>query len=242
VIEDELKAHPEIEIVAAVHHETTTGLLNPVGGIGQLARRFGKKLLVDGISSLAGDTVDCERYGIDFCVGTANKCIQGLPGVSFVFFRKSDSERLERIPARNVYLNLMGNWRAQEQGGTPFTPAVQIHYAFDEALSELEEETVAGRIARYSRAAARLRAGFKAMGLEFLLPETHCSNTLTSLRMPPGIAYPLLHDRLRARGYVIYAGQGNFNNAIFRVANMGDIATAEFDRFLADLKASLAPA
>ncbi|MCH8158189.1 MAG: alanine--glyoxylate aminotransferase family protein [Nitrospinae bacterium] len=230
-IEDALKSHPAIEVIALVHHETTTGLLNPLPEISALARQYDKRLAVDCISSLGGDAIDFEQCPIDFAVGTANKCIHGLPGVSFVLHRKKDMNRLKNIPARSVYFNLAGHHHAQEQGDTLFTPAVQAHYAFDAALDELIEETVERRIERYRRAAERLRGGFKEIGLEFLIPEGRRSNCLTALKLPDGVSYPWLHDRLKENGFVIYAGQGLFNNKIFRVANMGDIRDEEFARF-----------
>lgn len=235
-IEQALKQNPDIEVVALVHHETTTGLLNPVHEIGELAQKYNKRFLVDSISGLAGDALDFDRAGVDFCVGTANKCLQGFPGVSFVLVRKTELPRLAKIPERSHYFNLYKNHQAQEKGDTLFTPAVQIHYALDVALDELIEETVTGRINRYSRAVAMLRKGFQEMGLEFIVPEEHRSNTLTALKLPKGTTYPGLHDRLKEKGFVIYAGQKKLSESIFRIANMGDVTTEEFQRLLDTLK------
>jgi len=235
-IEQALKQNPNIEVVALVHHETTTGLLNPVHEIGELAKRHKKRFLVDSVSGLAGDTLDFDRAGVDFCAGTANKCLQGFPGVSFVLVRKTELARLEKIPERSHYFNLYRNHQAQEKGDTLFTPAVQIHYALDTALDELLEETVAGRIKRYSQAAAMLRKGFQDMGLEFIIPEGHWSNTLTALKLPESVTYTGLHDRLKEKGFVIYAGQKKLSESIFRIANMGDITKEEFQRLLNTLK------
>ena len=235
-IEQALKQNPKIEVVALVHHETTTGLLNPVHEVGELAQKYKKRFLVDSISGLAGDALDFDHASVDLCVGTANKCLQGLPGVSFVLVRKTELARLEKIPERSHYLNLPKNHHAQEKGDTLFTPAVQIHYALDAALDELIEETVKGRINRYSQAAAMLREGFRAMGLEFIVPEEHGSNTLTALKLPKGITYESLHDKLKKKGFVIYAGQKQLSQSIFRIANMGDITTEEFQRLLDTLK------
>ena len=235
-IENALKEHPDIEVVALVHHETTTGLLNPIQPVSQLAQKYGKKFLVDCISSLAGDEVDFNACSIDFAIGTANKCLQGLPGVAFVLFRKKDLCRLHDIPPRSLYFNLVKHHGVQEAGDTLFTPAVQIHYALDEALDELMEETVAGRIRRYQQAANLFRQGFSEMGLEFLIPEAIRSNCLTALRLPDGISYSDLHDRLKKNGFVIYAGQGNLNNKIFRIANMGDLKTEDIETCLSVLK------
>jgi 2-aminoethylphosphonate-pyruvate transaminase len=235
-IENQLKQNPDIEVVALVHHETTTGLLNPLKEVGELARRYKKIFLVDCISSLAGDEIDFESCPIDIAVGTANKCIQGFPGVSFVLFRKKDLERLNKIPERTLYFNLTGYHKAQEKGGMLFTPAIPAHYALDVALDELIEETVAGRVQRYASAAKFLRNGFKGLGLEFLIPEGWRSNCLTGLYLPKGMSYEKLHEELKANGFVIYAGQGNLSDNIFRIANMGDITQEEFERFLQVMK------
>ncbi len=238
-IENELKQNLDIEVVAMVHHETTTGLLNPLKEVGELAQRYEKVFLVDCISSLAGDEIDFKSCPIDIAAGTTNKCIQGFPGVSFVLFRKKELERLRKIPERTLYFNLTGYHKAQEAGSMLFTPAIPVHYALDVALDELIEETVARRVERYASAACFLRAGFKDIGLEFLIPEGWRSNCLTGLRLPKGVSYEKLHGELKASGFVIYAGQGNLSDDIFRIANMGDITQEEFERFLLVLNKTL---
>ena len=235
-IEKILKSNPSIEVISMVHHETTTGLLNPLPEIATLAKQYNKQLLVDCISSLGGDDINFEKHPIEFVAGTANKCIHGLPGVSFVLHRKKDFARIKDIPARSIYLHLAGHHNAQERGDTLFTPAVQPHYALDTALDELLKETVTRRIKRYRKTSLRLRKGFKEIGLEFLIPEGRRSNCLTALKLPNGISYDWLHDRLKKNGFVIYAGQGLFINKIFRIANMGNIQDEEFDHCLRVLK------
>lgn len=239
-IEAALRAEPDIEAVALVHHETTTGLVNPVEAVGRLARAAGKLFVVDSVSGLGGEPIDLAAAGVDLCVGTANKCIQGTPGIGFVLVRREAMDRLAAVPARSVYLALHANWQAQERGDTLFTPAVQTAYALDEALAELLEETVAGRIARYGRAAALLRDGFARLGLSCLLPPELRSHTITALDLPRGLTYAELHDRLKARGFVVYAGQGPLASRIFRVANMGDVSLDEYREFLAVLESILA--
>jgi 2-aminoethylphosphonate-pyruvate transaminase len=226
---------PGVEAVAVVHHETTTGLRNPVAEIGAIARRHGKLLLVDSVSGLAGDALDFEAAGADLVVGTANKCIQGLPGMAFVLVRESAMERIAIHPRRSLYLSLAVHYEAARRDSTPFTPAVQIGYAFDEALAELLEEGVAARVARYAGAAALLRDGFARLGLECVLPPSLRSNSITSLRFPKGRSYAALHDGLKARGFVIYEGQGRLARDLFRVANMGHLGRDDFARFLAAL-------
>jgi 2-aminoethylphosphonate-pyruvate transaminase len=229
---------PEVEAVAVVHHETTTGLLNPVAAVGRLARARGKLVLVDSVSGLAGDALDPALA--DLVVGTGGKCVQAFPGLAFVLVRRDAMRRLAAHPRRSLYLSLAVHHEAQERGTVPFTPAVQLAYALDEALAELLEEGVAARIGRYGAAAALLRDGFTRLGLRFVLPPGLRSNSITSLWLPPGRTYAALHGGLKARGFVIYEGQGRLACEIFRVANMGHLARADFERFLAALTAVLA--
>ena len=140
------------------------------------------------------------------------------------------------MPARSIYFDLAEHLKVQEQGDTLFTPAIQAHYALNAALEELLEETVDRRIEHYRKIAEDLRKGFKEIGLEFLIPESHQSNCLTALKLPNGLSYDWLHDKLKENGFIIYAGQGLFNKKIFRIANMGNIEDEKFDLCLKVLK------
>jgi 2-aminoethylphosphonate-pyruvate transaminase len=231
-----LREDPVIEVVCLVHHETTTGLLNPIAAVGELVAQHGRVLLVDSISGLGGEEIDLAKAGIGLCVGTANKCIQGLPGVSFVLVKNSEMQRMQDFPPRTLYFHLPMLYAHQQRQSTPFTPAIQVMYALDEALQELLEEGVAQRIMRYRTAAHLLRDGFQSLGLKCLLPPDQRSNTITSLELPAGFTYEALHDALKARGYVIYAGQGDLATKVFRVANMGHLTIEQFRGFLTALQ------
>ena len=235
-IESTLRADSAIDAVALVHHETTTGLLNLVTEVGAITRRAGRLLLLDAVSSLAAEDLDLIRDGVDLCACTANKCVQGLPGVSFVLVRTDAMTAMQHYPRRSLYLHLPLHWEAQEKRSIPFTPSVQTWYALDAALDELLEETVTKRVKRHYTAAQLLRDGFARLGLKALLPAAHQSNTLTSLLLPEGMTYPRIHDGLKERGFVIYEGQGRLQTGIFRVANMGHLTLDDFRRFLAALE------
>lgn len=235
-IESTLRADPAIDAVALVHHETTTGLLNLVTEVGAITHRTGRLLLLDAVSSLAAEDLDLIRDGVDLCACTANKCVQGLPGVSFVLVRTDAMAAMQHYPRRSLYLHLPLHWEAQEKRSIPFTPSVQTWYALDAALDELLEETVTERVKRHYTAAQLLRDGFARLGLKALLPAAHQSNTLTSLLLPEGMTYPRIHDGLKERGFVIYEGQGRLQTGIFRVANMGHLTLDDFHRFLAALE------
>ena len=157
------------------------------------ARRHGKLLLVDAVSGLAGDR-STSRPARDLVVGTGNKCIQALPGIAFVLVRDDVLARL--VAYRRA--RCISRCRRTSGAPMPFTPAVQVAYALDEALAELLEEDVAARIARYAGAAALLRAGFARLGLE--MRPAGCAGDRTrsprcaSRRDAPT---PQLHDGLK---------------------------------------------
>lgn len=227
-----LRQHPEVHGVAMVHHETTTGLLNPVKDIAEVVDSQNRVFIVDAVSSLAGETIDIAGSHIYMVAGTAGKCIQGFPGVSFVLVRKGFLERMRAYPKRSLYLHLTHYVDDQGRGTVPFTPAVQLYYAFDEALNELLEEGVARRIQRYRKMAGLIRDRMAKLNVKPVLTPDRLSNTITAYYLPEGLTYHSLHDRLKAQGYVVYAGQGNLENKVFRIANMGALTEAQLVSFL----------
>jgi 2-aminoethylphosphonate-pyruvate transaminase len=232
-VEAALRRHLDISHVALVHHETTTGLLNPVGEVARVAARTGRRVIVDAMSSLFGEPLDVTADGIDFVVASANKCLQGIPGVAFVLARRTAVEALRGRPARSVYLDLYGHYASQEQDNTPFTPGVQVLHAMRAALVELAEETVKARIERYAENAAVLRAGMARLGFSILVPPGARSNILTTFRLLPGLGYDALHDAMKRRGYIIYAGQGDIRTYAFRVSNMGTLTPRDMEAVVA---------
>jgi len=238
-VERALRADRAISHVAIVHHETTTGLLNPVSEVARVAAREGRRVLVDAMSSLFGESLTLGQEGIDVVTASANKCLGGIPGVSFVLARRTTVEALKGRAPRSVYLDLHDHWVQQEADNTPFTPAVQVLHAMEQALVEMEREGVAPRIARYAENARVLREGMAQLGFTILVPEGARSNILTTFRLLPGLAYEPLHDAMKRRGYVIYAGQGDIRRYAFRVSNMGTLTPLDIKVVLDAFAASL---
>ncbi len=219
--------------IALVHHETTSGRLNDLAVAGPGGRT---SLLVDAVSSFGAEQIDFT--GLAACASTANKCLHGVPGVSFVLLRRSLLEGSD--PRRGLYLDLAAHCRAQDAGDTLFTPAVQACYALDEALTELDGAggwTV--RRARYRALMEHVRGRLIELAVEPLLPEGDCSCVLSAFRLPHGLSYERLHDGLKRNGFVIYAGQGRLAAGIFRIAVMGEITDPDMERLLGALSAVL---
>jgi 2-aminoethylphosphonate-pyruvate transaminase len=230
-----LAADPSITHVGLVHHETSTGMLNPLREIGAVVAKHGRSLAVDAISSLGCEELDMRLDNIDWCVGTANKCVEGLPGVSFVCAPRKALDALAEVPPRTFYLDLHGHYVGQDQRKAPlFTPAMQVLFAFDAALDLALEEGVAGRSARYAALAARIRAGLAERNFRFLLPADQWSNSVTNVFLPDGIEYAELHDCLKDEGFVVYGVQEQLGR-VFRVANMGQVDASDVENFFVAL-------
>ncbi|CAG9240868.1 2-aminoethylphosphonate--pyruvate transaminase [Burkholderia diffusa] len=216
--------------VAVIHHETTTGRLNDLGAIADVCRARGVKMLVDGVSSFGAEAIDFAGGVIDAVAATANKCLHGVPGAAFVIVRRG---ALAKAASRTYYLDLGRLAKLQDQRNTPFTPSVHAYYALVEALREFDE---AGgwraRHAHYKALADQAQAGLAARGMPLVLAEGASSVVLRAYRLPQGVTYETLHDGLKARGFVIYAGQGGLSKELFRISTMGAIHAADVERLL----------
>ncbi len=233
---------PTITHVGAVHCETTTGLLNPIQELGQIAARFGKVLMVDAMSSFGAVPIPVADWGIHYLVSSANKCIEGVPGFSFVLARRDMLTQTNGY-ARSLSLNLLAQWRGLENDGQfRFTPPTHAILAFRQALAELEaEDGVPGRAARYRHNYEMLVAGMRALGFaEYLRPEDQ-SYIITSFRYPdhPNFDFGRFYETLNGKGFVIYPGKVS-DAACFRIGTIGRLYADDVRALLDAIRETLA--
>ena len=232
---DTLAAHlarTRYDAVLVVHHETTTARLNDLAAIGATCATYEVPLFVDAVSSFGAEALDLRGWNIAACAATANKCLHGAPGIAFVIAQTALLKGT--TAATSVYLDLLRLHREQQRGSTAFTPAVHVLVALDEALRELEESGgVDARRERYKSLSRKLRTGFQQLGFTPLLADESYASFFTSFRLPAGLTYAALHDRLKNNGFVVYAGQGKFEHEIVRLSTMGDISDADIERLIA---------
>jgi 2-aminoethylphosphonate-pyruvate transaminase len=229
-----LDSDAAITHVVSVQHETTTGRLNDIAALGELCRSRNVPLLLDAVSSFGGEWIDFRGWHIEGCAATANKCLHGAPGVSFVLVRtRAMVQRQTGAPC--LYLDLFRNYKEQSRGYPLFTPPVQVMYALQEALMEMEDQGGwRERRRSYVRRSQLVRRGLRERGYQLLLPDERCySSVLTSFAMPDAVSYRALHADLKEAGYIVYAGQGPLNGNIFRIAVMGELHEEDIGRFVA---------
>ena len=236
-LESILLSDSDIQYLAVVHHETSMGTLNPLRDIGELCHRLKRYLIVDAMSSLGGVEIDANADHIDFIISSSNKCLHGMPGLSFVIAK---IERLLETQgcARSYYFDLHRQYQALEKTGQmPFTPPVQVAYSFKQALDEYFEESPP-RYERYQRNYVRLLEGLKILGFSCVTPDDCQSGLLMTVTFPDeGYAYDFdtMHDYLYQKGFTIYPKKIPIAHS-FRLACIGDLNEADIDAFLGALR------
>jgi 2-aminoethylphosphonate-pyruvate transaminase len=228
-----LDADRDIAVVAMIQHETSVGVVNPVGAVGRLCRERGIMLVVDSVSALGAEDVDVVRDNIDICYSSANKCLHSVSGVSFLCVAPDVWPRIANIPPRAYYLDLLRYRRYLKEDQTPFTPAVSSFFALETALDELAEQGgISARREVYRSRNLRIRRVMTDLGFRSFTNTGRESHTISTMRVPGGVTVAALYDRLKSRGFVIYKCKGILAADHIQVANMGELPDATIDAFL----------
>ena len=238
-LDQALAADGAITHVAAVHCETTSGILNPLSEIAETVARHGRSLLIDSMSAFGALPLDARSLPFDAVVASSNKCLEGVPGLGFCIARREALEATQGN-AHSLSLDLHDQWVSMERNAQwRFTPPTHVILAFDKALDEFEAEGgVAGRGGRYADNCRILVEGMRALGFKTLLPDRLQAPIIVTFHMPvdPNFSFEALYDSLRQRGYVIYPGKLTVADS-FRIGCLG---RAEMEGALAAIRETLA--
>jgi 2-aminoethylphosphonate-pyruvate transaminase len=233
-IEATLDCYPQITHIAVIHGETTTGLINPIEEIGTIAAHHKKTFIVDAMSTFGAYDIDLIKNNISYLVSSSNKCIEGIPGFSYVLAKRSDLEKCENH-ARTLSLDLYDQWVGLNGNGQfRFTPPVQSLLAFKQALDELDKEGgIAARSERYSQNNSLLTKGMEILGFEAFLPENIRGYIITSFLYPthPNFSFEVFYSKLNEKGFVIYPGKLSKVDC-FRIGNIGHLFPSDILRLV----------
>lgn len=209
--------------ILLVHNETSMGIALPyIEDIIRYAKNRNMTVLVDAISSLGGYNIPVENWKIDFCITGSQKCIAAPPGLALVSLSEQALEIIRKRKPVNRYFDLLRYLDYQERGQTPFTPALPLFYALDEALNEIFEEGLSARIERHEKMSRSFYSSFETIGLKFLAKKEYRSRTVIALLYPEGIEDKKFRARLEQEyGVVIAGGFGSLSGKVFRVGCMG---------------------
>lgn len=239
IVEDVLKSDGSITHISMVHSETTSGLLNDIAAIGELAKKYNKKFIVDAMSSFGGVDINVPELGITYLVSSANKCIQGVPGFSFIIAKVSDLKQTKGI-ARSLSLDLYAQWETMEKDGGKwrFTSPTHVVAAFSQALKELAAEGgITARNARYTATNRALRKGMEELGFKAYIDEAHQGPIITTFFYPENCKFTFekMYAYLKDHGYVIYPGKLT-DAETFRLGNIGEIYMDDVEKILGIFK------
>ena len=228
--------------VAMVHSETTSGILNDIQSVGKVVRDAGRTFIVDAMSSFGGVDIPVSDWGIDFLVSSANKCIQGVPGFSFILCRR-DKLLSSEGKARSLSLDLLDQWKGMEKDGKwRFTSPTHVVLAFSKALDELEAEGgIPARHRRYAENNRLLIEKMRAMGFAPYIDGSRQGPIITTFFYPAGVPFQFseFYTYIKERGYVLYPGKLTDADT-FRVGNIGEIYPEDIEKLASIIAGFLA--
>lgn len=218
------------EVVTLVHNETSAAILNPAEEVGKLCKKYDAMFILDGITSIGGDVVKADEWGVDIAIVGSQKCLAAPAGLAAVSVSPRAWERLSA--KRPFYLDLKKAKKSADADPmeTPTTPAVPLFMALREACRLMEEEGIENRIARHRKLSAAVREAGKVWGLAPVPQEDALhkpSNTVTGFFYPEGIEDSQIRGYAKKMGVEFAGGQDRFKGKIFRIGNMGIIDTPE---------------
>ena len=244
-VEKLLEEDPAITHVAMVHSETTSGILNDIASVAEVVKAAGKTMIVDAMSSFGGVDIEVGKLGIDFIISSANKCIQGVPGFSFIICNRQ--KLMESAgKARSLSLDLYDQWKTMEKDGKwRFTSPTHTVLAFAKAMEELKEEGgIPARSKRYYDNNRLLIRKMKEMGIQAYIGEEHQGPIITTFFYPEhhNFSFQEMYEFIKERGYAIYPGKVTDADT-FRIGNIGEIYEEDilrlcdiFEEFFARMK------
>jgi len=226
-VEKKLKANPAIKAVYATLCETSTGVVNDIEVLGRIIKDSGAILVVDAISGLGAIDLQTDAWFCDVVVSGSQKGLMLPPGLGFVSVSPKAWKLAENAKCPKYYLNLKAAKKAWDKTDTPFTPAITLIIALNEALRMMKQDTLEVIFARHKKMAQATRQAVLAMGLELFAPSA-ASDVVTAVKVPGAIDGEKLVKTMRdTYGVTIAGGQSQLKGKIFRIAHMGYIE--EFD-------------
>lgn len=233
IVEKTLKENDNIYIVYTTHHETGTGLLNPIREIGALAHKYGAIFITDTTSSLAMIPIDIEKDNIDFCMASAQKGIMAMTGLSFVIGSRAEIMKSKNYLKRSYYCNLYRQYEYFERTGEMnFTPPVQTIYATIQALKEYYFEGEEAKWARHTRVFNAIHKGLDKLGFKDYIKRELQSGLVVAALYPddPNWEFIKVHDYCYERGFTIYPGKVE-KKGMFRLCALGAIDVKDIEDF-----------
>lgn len=241
-IENAFETNKNIKALYAVYNETSTGTtLRYLEKLGEICSKYGSLFIVDAVSILGGDELPVDRWGIDVCVTASQKALAAPPGVAPISISARAKKQMLESPPPTQYFNLKRYFKYfVESGETPFTPALPLLFAYQEALRIVLEEGLERRVERHRRCANAFYTGLSELGFTpFAHPEAR-SNVVIAFNYIPGIEDKTFRKILGEHFRVLVAGGfGELKGKVFRIGSMGEVDRYHVVRTLSSIALTL---
>lgn len=234
------------DTVSVVHSETSTGVLNPIRELAQVAHEAGDVvMIIDTVSSMAAAPIECSAWDLDYVLTGSQKAFALPPGLAFCTANERIMERSKASTMRGIYFDLVEIHASWTKHQSPNTPAVSLLYALDAQLEHMMQEGIESRWARHAAMARRTWEWVdsqRAAGrdIRVLAPEGYRSPAVTCISAPPGRTGPQVVSAMKAKGFVITPGYGDLKDSMIRIGHMGEHTVEELDVLLDVLAGVLA--
>jgi aspartate aminotransferase-like enzyme len=211
--------------ILLTHNETSTGVENPLAELAAVTREVSPEtlILIDAISGLGAVPFETDKWGLDVVATGSQKSWMSPPGLAMVSVGQRAWDAAESATMPRFYFDLGKARKYLGTGETPWTPAVGVLFAMDEALDMLEAEGYPGIFARHASCAAAAQHGLQALGYRLFADPAHASKTVTSAWVPEGADWSALNKEMRSRGLVVAGGQDRLAGQIMRIGHLGDV-------------------
>ena len=241
-IEEAFEKNSNIKALYVVYNETSTGTtLRNLSKLGDICKAHGAFFVVDAVSILGGDELPVDKWNVDVCFTATQKALAAPPGIAPISVSKEAKKYMIENPPPSIYLNLKRYFKYYNDSfETPFTPAVSLFYAYQEALNIIIEEGMQNRISRHRKCANAFYSGLEALGFTPFADADSRSNVVIAVNYLPGIDDKKFRELLSTKFKVLLAGGfGELKGKVFRVGCMGEVSSYHVMRTLSAISSSM---
>lgn len=241
-IQEAFEKNSKVKALYVVYNETSTGTtLRYLSKLGDICKAHGAFFIVDAVSILGGDELPVDKWNVDICFTATQKALAAPPGIAPISISKEAKKYMIENPPASQYLNLKRYFKYYNDSfETPFTPAISLFYAYQEALNIILEEGIQNRIERHRKCANAFYSGLEALGFTPFADANSRSNVVIAVNYLPGIDDKKFRELISSKFKVLLAGGfGELKGKVFRVGCMGEVSSYHVMRTLSAISSSM---
>jgi aspartate aminotransferase-like enzyme len=241
LLDKKLSEVPDVEAVSITHNETSMGLINPLKELAEVVKNHGKLLFVDAVSSMGGTEILVDKWGLDVCFSSSQKCFGVPPGLGVGSVSADALKKSETAKNKGWYFDFKVWEKHQKKQGTPMTSVIPQIAGLNTILKMIESK--GGKrwfFDLYAERNRRIREGVQKLGLTMFPKSGYESPTVNCINSPEGVDGVSVYEGMRGKGFELAKGYGTVQKLTFRIGNMGYIESADIDQMLLALESVLA--